>query len=90
MRYLPAKVTNVTNEVCANGCFGRNSVLELRGPGQFGLPKESWDSMPRGYSAYHCSLGGFLWFKRPRRVTGTIPVGFWNSSTKAFTAYSPA
>jgi len=31
---------------------------------------------------------GFVWFKKPRRLKGMIPVGFWNSGTKTFIPYS--
>jgi hypothetical protein len=88
MPYLSARVA--ANVHCENGCLGLGGhILELRGPGQFGLPHETWESKPKGYAAWHCSRCGFVWLKKPRTVRGkdVIPVGFWKSQT--FTPYSP-
>jgi hypothetical protein len=87
MGYLPARVTS---DPCENCRLGRGSVVQFSAPGSYGVSKDVMDTKPEGYSAYYCCRCGFVWFKKPRRTTGMIPVGFWNSNTKTFTAYSPA
>jgi hypothetical protein len=83
MPYLPARTSN---EPCANGCLGHGGVLQFTAPGSFGVSKEMLDTRPEGYEAYNCAFCGFVWFKKPRTKKGAIPVGFWNSNTKTFTA----
>jgi hypothetical protein len=73
MPYGPPLVTTLR---CVKSCGGiQGSVLELRGPGQFGLSQDAWDSRPAGFRVYRCSHCQFVWAKNPRRKTGMIPLG---------------
>lgn len=85
MPYAPMRITS---EACANGCIGQGFVLELRGPGQCGLPQETWDAKPSGYAAYYCGHCRLVYLKKRRGVKLDTPVGFWDKQTDTLTPYS--
>ena len=85
MPYAPMKVTT---EPCANGCPGRQFVLELRGPGQCGLSQEMWDNKPEGCAAYYCERCQLVYFRKRRGTKINTLVGFWDKQTHFFNQYT--
>jgi hypothetical protein len=88
--YSYGTAIRATTDVCANGCFGRGRVMQLRGPGECGVSAEMWESKPQGYSVYHCSRCRIVYYKKPRASKEFIRVGFWDRDSKMFTPYSPS
>jgi len=67
-------------ERCPTACAGGEKHTRYLGnPKDCQIPENIWKCKPEGYSAYHCSYCGFIWFKKDCVIH---PVGFYNSFTK--------